>query len=90
MIQALLIVGPFVGGFVIGRWWAPLAAVPIGVWIASVTGVDEVPHWYLGVAWAVIFGGAIAAGVAFRRYLRIRVFGGNSGPPPDVGPQMVG
>jgi hypothetical protein len=51
---------------VVGRWWALLAAVALGVWIGLVEEV-EVPGWFLGAGYAVLAAGGIALGVAVRR-----------------------
>ena len=70
MVEAILVAGGLVLGLAIGRWWALVAAVVLGVWIAAVTHVDEVPHWFLGMAHAVLAGLGIAAGVTMRRHMR--------------------
>jgi hypothetical protein len=54
---------------VIGRWWALLASVAVGVWIGVVEDL-EVPGWFIGGAYALLAGGGIAAGVLTRRFAR--------------------
>jgi hypothetical protein len=41
-------------GVITGRWWTVFAPVVFGVWIAATTGVDEVPPWFLGLAYVVV------------------------------------
>jgi len=55
-------------GLIVGRWWALLACVGLGVWIGLITDGLEVPGWYLGFWYAVLSGLGIAAGVLLRRY----------------------
>jgi hypothetical protein len=59
-------------GLVIGRWWTIAAAVVPGVWVATVTDVDEVPPWFLGVGYAGLFAIGAAVGVALRKAPRTR------------------
>jgi uncharacterized membrane protein YdjX (TVP38/TMEM64 family) len=69
MVEAVLLAGGFVLGVAVGRWPALLAAVALGAWIAAATHV-EVPHWFLGLAYTVISGVGIAAGVWLRHSMR--------------------
>jgi hypothetical protein len=55
-------------GVVVGRWWALLAAVALGLWIASVVEV-EVPAWFIGGGYGLISALGIAFGVMLRRHL---------------------
>jgi hypothetical protein len=71
VVEVLLLGGGFMLGLALGRWWGLLAAVALGVWIASVTEV-EVPHWFLGVAYTALSGVGIAGGVGLRRSLHRR------------------
>ena len=71
MIEAILFVGGLLLGVLVARWWALLAAPGLGVWIATVSEVDEVPPAFLGVVYAVISGLGIAAGVGLRRHGKI-------------------
>jgi hypothetical protein len=57
-------------GFIVGRWWALAAAVGAGLWIGLKTEVDEVPPWFLGLAYASFAAAGICAGVLARRRLR--------------------
>ena len=70
MALAVVVVLGFALGLAIGRWWTLIAAIAAWIWIWSTTGVDEVPHWFLGL----LYGGAaaigIAAGVALRSHTR--------------------
>ena len=54
-------------GFIVGRWWALVAAIPVGLWISQVSEVDEVPPWFLGVVFAGMAMVGITAGVLIRR-----------------------
>lgn len=64
---ATLAVG-LVIGVIAGRWWIVLAPIVFGVWIAATTDVDEVPHWFLGLA----YGGAGVVGVLIGVFVRRR------------------
>ena len=55
----------------VGRWWALLAAVALGIWIGLETEV-EIPHWLLGAGYAILAGGGIAAGVLLHKALARR------------------
>ena len=57
-------------GLAVGRWWTLTAALAIGVWIAVVSEVDEVPPWFLGAGYAVLTAFGIAVGVVARKHLR--------------------
>jgi hypothetical protein len=54
-------------GLLAGRWWIVVAPVAFGVWVVTATEVDEVPPWFLGLAYALA--GVIGAlvGVSVRR-----------------------
>jgi hypothetical protein len=54
---------------VVGRWWALLAAVAVGVWIGLVEEL-EVPGWFIGAGYAILAGCGIIAGVFTRRSAR--------------------
>jgi uncharacterized membrane protein YccC len=68
----VVVAAGFVLGLVVGRWWTLFAAAGIGVWIALATGVDEVPPWFLGTAYAGLSACAIAVGVSVRKRTRPR------------------
>jgi hypothetical protein len=59
-------------GLVLGRWWALAAAAAFGVWIGLSADVDEVPAWFLGVAYAALGAAGIAAGVGMRKRMARR------------------
>lgn len=63
MVELVLIV---VVGLAVGRWWALLAAVALGVWIGLVSGVDAVAPWLLGLGYGVLAGAGIVVGVLAR------------------------
>ena len=67
MLLLILFLGGAVLGALIGRWWAVLAAVGVGAWIALAADVDEVSPVFLGVAYAALAAAGIALGVAMRR-----------------------
>ena len=67
MIELGFWVVGFLVGLLVGRWPVLLLAVALGVWIAAVTEVDEVPHWFLGLAYALVAGAGLASGVWARR-----------------------
>jgi hypothetical protein len=67
MAFAALAVISVVWGLLIGRWWAELAALVPAIWIARVSEVDEVPPWFLGLAYGVVCFICVAGGVAARQ-----------------------
>ena len=71
MLVALVLGCGFAVGLLVGRWWALLAALVVGVWVASVTEV-EVSHWFLGAVYAGIAGLGIGLGVGLRRRFKPR------------------
>jgi hypothetical protein len=78
ILYLVLVGGGFIIGLVLGRWWALLASVGIGLWIGLGEEV-EVPGWYLGLAYAALSGLGIALGILLRR----RFFGSQpAGPGP--------
>jgi hypothetical protein len=66
IVVPVLLVGGFVVGLVVGRWWVLLLAAGIGLWI-GVSEEVEVPGWYLGTGYAAVSGFAMALGVLLRR-----------------------
>jgi hypothetical protein len=60
-------------GVITGRWWIVLAPIVFGVWIAVTTDVDEVPPWFLGLAYAV----AGVVGVLIGAFVRRRPASGH-------------
>jgi len=67
VIGAFIIAGCVLFGLMVGRWWAVLAALPLGVLGAVVIDAWEVSKLYVGCVWAVFGGGGIALGVAIRK-----------------------
>ncbi len=58
----------FVLGLLI-RWWALVAPAGFALYVALESDIDEVPPWFLGVAYGVLGASAVAAGVLLRRGL---------------------
>jgi hypothetical protein len=69
VIYIACVVGGFLLGLVVARWWALGAAAAVGIWIALVSEV-EVPGWFLGAMYAGLTGIGITAGVSTRKALR--------------------
>ncbi len=67
ILVVVLIGTGFAAGLILGRWWALLACVGVGVWI-GVSEEVEVPGWFLGLAYAALSGLGIAGGVWLRRH----------------------
>ena len=67
MPLAIVLVG-FCIGVLVGRWWALVAAIAVGVWIASTSDVDEVSPAFLGTAYAVLSAVGIGVGILIRRH----------------------
>jgi hypothetical protein len=72
LLYPLLVIGALILGLLIGRWWALAAAAAAGVWIATVSEVDEVPGWFLGAAYGALMAAGIAGGVIIRQRLGSR------------------
>ena len=66
MVVPVLIVGSFVLGLTVGRWWSLAAAAAVGLWIGIESEV-EVPGWYMGLASGAVTCLSITAGVIVRR-----------------------
>ncbi len=69
MIWAIVFAVGLAIGLAIGRWWALLAAVAFGVYIAVESEVDEISPGALGLIYAVLGAAGIATGVVIRRRL---------------------
>jgi hypothetical protein len=67
----VLIVGGLVFGLVLGRWWALLASVGLGLWV-GLTEEIEVSGSYLGLVYAAISGLGIVLGIVLRRLVFAR------------------
>jgi hypothetical protein len=66
MVVPVLIVGTFVVGLTVGRWWSLAAAAAVGVLIGIGSEV-EVSGWYLGLASSAVACLSITAGIIVRR-----------------------
>jgi len=76
MLYVVVIAIGFGIGYVVGRWWALLAAIGFAIWIGFWSDVDEVPPWFLGLMLGLVSACGIALGVFLRRLRSTRV------PPP--------
>ena len=72
LVVLVLVPAGFLVGSLVGRWWALLAAVALGVWIALWAEVDAVPGWYLALVYSGFTAAGISAGVLLRRGLAKR------------------
>jgi hypothetical protein len=70
VIYLAIVLGGFLVGLIVARWWALGAAVGVGIWIVFATNVDEVPGWFLGAMYAGLAGIGITAGVSTRKALQ--------------------
>jgi len=84
-VEWLLLVGALVLGFVVGRWWAIAAAIPVGIWAwrSSVphfhgeeAGIPDLLGWIFGGVTAVAIAIGVSARVTVRALARRR---GSSG-----------
>jgi hypothetical protein len=66
VLELAVVGGGLLVGLVIGRWWALVAAVGFGVWVALTEEV-EVQGWWLGLAYAGLAALGILAGIGLRR-----------------------
>jgi hypothetical protein len=73
LLVLVLVSAGFLFGAFLGRWWALLAAVAAGVWIASSTEIEAVPSWYLGLVYSGLSAVGISAGILVRRRLARRL-----------------
>jgi len=66
-VWALIPLGGFVLGLVLGRWWALVAALPLGAWILLTNELEgHIGAWVASML-SLLLACAIAAGVALRR-----------------------
>jgi hypothetical protein len=72
VLYLIPVVAGLILGLAVGRWWTLLAAAGIGVWVAVVSEVDEVPPWFLGAAYAAVAAVAIAVGSVIRTRTHLR------------------
>jgi hypothetical protein len=68
MLPLVLIGASFILGIALGRWWALLACVAVGLWVGTTEEV-EVPGWVLGAGYGALSGIGVASGVMARRLL---------------------
>ena len=68
MLPFVLIVAGFLLGIALGRWWALLAALALGLWVGMTEEV-EVPGSVIGVYVGGPAALGIASGVVMRRLL---------------------
>ena len=71
MLYLIVVVAGLILGLAVGRWWTLIAAAGIGVWIAIVSEVNEVPPWFLGAAYAGLAASGIVVGVVVRKRTRL-------------------
>jgi ABC-type multidrug transport system permease subunit len=71
MVPFVIIVAGFALGVAIGRWWALLAALALGLF-AGVTDETELADWAMGIYFGLPAGIGIASGVVTRRVLARR------------------
>jgi hypothetical protein len=71
MLPFVLALAGLAVGFIVGRWWALLPALAIGVW-AGMTEEVEVPGLLIGLYIGLPAGLGILSGVATRRVLARR------------------
>jgi hypothetical protein len=68
-VSVLVLVLAFGFGLVIGRWWALLAAVPLGAWVGF-TDTGDMEHWFAGVLSGIFVAFPIMVGLLVRRSLQ--------------------
>ena len=57
----------FVAGLLLGRWWALLAALPLGTWILLTNELEGNVGTWVACVLSLLLACAIGAGVALRR-----------------------
>jgi len=67
MAFELIMAGCVLFGLLVGRWWALLAALALGVLMGFVIDPEEVSKFYVGTAWVVAGSVGIAVGVTARK-----------------------
>jgi hypothetical protein len=83
MTFAVITISCVLFGLWIGRWWALVAALWLGVCMGLVVDPWEVSKLYVGFAWTVVGLLGIAVGVGVRRLVGSALPG--AGRPPRVG-----
>ncbi len=53
-------------GVLAGRWWVVAAPLAFGAWNAAAGNVDEVPPWFLGLAYALLGVSGAVVGILLR------------------------
>jgi hypothetical protein len=71
MVPFVIIVAGFALGVAIGRWWALLAALALGLF-AGVTDETELADWAMGIFFGLTAALGIVSGVVTRRLLARR------------------
>jgi hypothetical protein len=72
VIVAAVLAGGLAIGLLVARWWIVLVPAGFGVRLAATTGVDEVPPWFLGLAYAVVGLTGALIGVVIRHVFSSR------------------
>jgi nitrate reductase gamma subunit len=72
VFELLMIAGGFLLGVAVGRWYVLVVPLACGVWLAVVSEVDEVPAWFLGLAYGALLALGMTGGILLRRALRNR------------------
>ncbi len=54
VIFVAVLLGGLILGVLAGRWWVVAAPLAFAAWIAATSDVDEVPPWFLGLAYALL------------------------------------
>jgi hypothetical protein len=68
VVPLVLIVSSLVFGIAVGRWWALVAAIPVGIAV-GLTAEIEIPGRYLGSGYGVVAAITIGTGVLVRRLI---------------------
>jgi hypothetical protein len=72
VVVSVLLAAGFIVGLALGRWWALIGAVVVGI-VVVFTSEVEVSPIVLGVGYGLVSALAIAMGVALRRTVGRRV-----------------
>jgi hypothetical protein len=68
VLPIVLIATGLVLGIALGRWWALLAALAVGLWI-GITEEVEVSGWVIGLGYGGLAALGIASGIGARRLM---------------------
>ena len=68
MVPVFILLGGFLVGLAVGRWWSLGSAVLFGVAVASISEVEVSPV-IMGIGYAGIAAASLCVGVAVRRAL---------------------